>query len=91
MSLKESIDSGAQLDRDQQEAVRRLHEVTIQLDLVRELQKQFAAFSTEVRGGGGGEGKEEGGGEGRGEGQGGGKKEEGLAGPGQRPVHCLLN
>ena len=48
MALKETVDTGAQLDKDQQEAVTRLDEVTIQLELVRDLQKQFATAIVDV-------------------------------------------
>ena len=48
MALKETVDTGTQLDKDQKEAVMRLDEVTIQLELVKDLQKQFAAVTVEV-------------------------------------------
>ena len=49
VTLKESEDSGAKLDKDQKAAVKRLDEVSIQLEVVRDLQRQFASFSQEVR------------------------------------------
>ena len=47
--LKESMDQGTQLDKDQKEAVMKLNEVLIQLELAKELQKQFATLSLEVK------------------------------------------
>lgn len=46
-SLKES-DEGDVLDRDQREAITKIKDVTVQLELVKELQKQFTAIETEV-------------------------------------------
>ena len=47
-TLKEQLDDGNQLDRDQQDAVSRINEVVIQLDLLKELQKQFCQLTTDV-------------------------------------------
>ena len=49
MALKQSIETGVKLTKDQEEAVMKLDEVNIQLDLVRELQKQFMGVTTEVK------------------------------------------
>ena len=48
MTLKQNVDVGAQLDKDQREAVKRLDEVTIQLEVVKDLQKQFTAITVDV-------------------------------------------
>ena len=48
LSLQESADQGEQLKRDQEEAIAKLGEVQLQLDLVKDLQKQFSSLSAEV-------------------------------------------
>ena len=48
LSLQESADQGEQLKRDQEEAIAKLGEVQLQLDLVKDLQKQFSSLNTEV-------------------------------------------
>ena len=49
MALKQTVDAGAQLDKDQREAVMKLDEVTIQLELVKDLQKQFTAATLDCQ------------------------------------------
>ena len=48
MTLQESAEQGEQLKRDQEEAIAKLGEVQLQLDLVRDLQKQFNSLNVEV-------------------------------------------
>ena len=48
LSLQESADQGEQLKRDQEEAIAKLGEVQLQLDLVKDLQRQFSSLNTEV-------------------------------------------
>ena len=48
VSLKESEEQGTQLEKDQLDAIAKIENVTIQLELVKELQKQFQALSVEV-------------------------------------------
>ena len=48
MTLQESADQGEQLKRDQEEAIAKLGEVQLQLDLVKDLQKQFFSLNVEV-------------------------------------------
>jgi len=48
-SLKDSLDSGTKLDKDQMDAVTKLENVSTQLELVRELQKQFSTMSVDYQ------------------------------------------
>ena len=48
LTLQESAEHGEQLKRDQEEAISKLGEVQLQLDLVKELQKQFTSLNSEV-------------------------------------------
>lgn len=47
-SLKEGLDSGTRLDTDQIAAVAKLNDVSIQLELIKELQKQFTTLQSDV-------------------------------------------
>ncbi|CAI8027881.1 Caprin-1 [Geodia barretti] len=49
ITLKQSIETGAKLTPDQEDAVSKLGEVNIQLEMVKDLQKQFAAVTTEYQ------------------------------------------
>ena len=45
------MDQGTRLDKDQLDAVQKLSDVSLQLELVKDLQKQFATLNTEVASG----------------------------------------
>jgi len=42
------LDSGVRLDKDQLDAVTKIEQVSTQLELVKELQKQFTTMSADV-------------------------------------------
>ena len=46
--LKDNLDSGVALDKDQLDAVTKIEQVSTQLELVKELQKQFTTMSADV-------------------------------------------
>lgn len=46
-ALKEGNDMG-ELDRDQKEAITKIKDVSLQLELIRDLQKQFSQVEAEV-------------------------------------------
>ena len=48
-ALEESLIKGKELDKDQREAVNRLPDVSVQLDLARDFQKQFQNVQGEVK------------------------------------------
>ncbi len=49
ITLKENaLGSADALDKDQQEAITKIKDVHVQLDLVKDLQKQFGSLQTEV-------------------------------------------
>ncbi|XP_064400637.1 caprin-1-like isoform X2 [Halichondria panicea] len=48
-SLKEGLDSGTRLDTDQIAAVAKLNDVSIQLELIKELQKQFTTLQSDFQ------------------------------------------
>lgn len=48
LTLQESAEHGEQLKREQEEAIAKLGEVELQLELVKDLQKQFNSLNSEV-------------------------------------------
>ena len=48
-ALEESLMNGKELDKDQREAVTKLPDVSVQLDLARDFQKQFQSVQVEVK------------------------------------------
>ena len=48
-ALEESLIKGKPLDKDQKEAVTKLPDVSVQLDLARDFQKQFQHVQAEVK------------------------------------------
>ena len=48
MTLQESAEQGEKLTADQEDAVSKLGEVQLQLELVKDLQKQFTSLNSEV-------------------------------------------